>query len=317
MQRRALLLAGVLVLIVAAVAATAIGWSGGATPRVPKQPLRVVGASLTPRAHAFGDEVQASVDVVLDRERVDPADVRFVPDFTPYQQAAPLEVSRRDLGRVVQLHYEVPLNCLILRCVPRSEPAIEVTRSFRLTPARILYRVGETQRRASVRWPELHVVTQLTAEELPHAGEPIGPRVEAIPVLDEPTYRVSPKLLQALLFALGFLLAAVAVMALRPYLRREEPAAPAPEPKPAGPELTPLQRALAGLQWARAYGAPREQRKALELLAEELDQADEDELAEEARALAWSPAPPGGQQMEGLAARVEPVAELERDAVTA
>jgi hypothetical protein len=65
------------------------------------------------------------------------------------------------------------------------------------------------------------------------------------------------------------------------------------------------------------YAAPREQRKALELLAEELEQAGEDELAEEARALAWSPALPGPERMENLAERVEAVAEPERDAVTA
>jgi hypothetical protein len=109
----------------------------------------------------------------------------------------------------------------------------------------------------------------------------------------------------------------VAVAALLPYLRREAPAPPEPEPVPAGPELTPLQRALAGLQWARAFGAPREQRKALELLAEELEHADQVELAEEARALAWSPAPPGQAEMKALAGRVDMVAEAEPDAVIA
>jgi hypothetical protein len=316
MQRRTIVVGSLVILIVAAVAA-AIGSSGDASPLVPRLPLRVTGVSVTPRAHAFGDEVRASVDILVDSDRVDPADVRFVPDFRPYQQAASLAVTRHDFGRVVQLHYEVRLNCLALACVPLSEPAIKETRSFRLAPAQVLYRGGKARRRVSVRWPELHVVTQLTAQELPHAGEPIGPRVEAIPVLEEPSYRVPPELLRALLLASGLLFAALAVVALRPYLRREAPVAPVLELEPAGPELTPLQRALTGLQWARAYAAPREQRKALELLAEELERAGEDELAEEARALAWSPALPGPERMENLAERVEAVAEPERDAVTA
>jgi hypothetical protein len=162
-------------------------------------------------------------------------------------------------------------------------------------------------------WPELHVVSQLAASELENAGGPLGPPVEAFPVLDEPSYRQSPRLAQALLLVLAALLLGAAGVLVRPYLRRAPP--PVPEPEPEYPELPPLERALAGLEWAREHAGPQEQRKALELLAEELDAHDEAELAEDARALAWSPDRPERGSMERLGARVRQIVEVEADAV--
>ena len=315
MPRRRLLLLTLAALAAAAAGAVAVvlGSRGSAEARVPRQPVVVAGASLVPRVHAFGDPVVARVDLVVDRKRVDPDEIAFLPRFAPYRQAGELEISRSDIGRVTRLRYEVPLSCLSLECVPESVPALKITKSFRLPPARLVYRADGRRRVATAPWPELDLVTRMTPRELPVAGQPFGPAVEAFPELGKPSYRVSATLARGGLLALALLLLAAAVALLLPYVRRA-PAPPPPEPEPERRALSPLERAVAGLEWARAHGEPREQRQALELLTEELELIDAADLAEEARALAWSPQPPTEDAMKSLAERALDLVEAEDDA---
>jgi len=60
----------------------------------------------------------------------------------------------------------------------------------------------------------------------------------------------------------------------------------------SGPELTPLERALALVEWARDRPDGTDRRKALEVLAGELEVVGRQGLADEARALAWPAASP-------------------------
>jgi hypothetical protein len=316
---------------VAAAIAVVIAARGERAPRPQQEPVVVASASLTPRAPAFGDPIVARIGLVVDRKRVDPEDIQFLPRFAPFRQAGELDVERHDAGSVTRLTYTLPLECLSLECVPESVPALKETKSFRFPQTRFVFRVGGERRSVQAppelfrptgvpilggpagRWPELHIVTQLAAPELENAGGPLGPPLEALPVLDEPSYRLPPRLAQALLFLLASLLLSGAGVLVRPYLRRAP--APEPEPEPQHPELPPLERALVGLEWATRHAGPQEQRKALELLAEELEAHDEAELAEDARALAWSPDKPERASMERLGARVRELVEVEADAV--
>ena len=51
-----------------------------------------VRGALTPDVHLFGEPVVAQVDVIVDREQVDPADVRVKTDFKPYETVGQMVV---------------------------------------------------------------------------------------------------------------------------------------------------------------------------------------------------------------------------------
>jgi hypothetical protein len=83
-----------------------------------------------------------------------------------------------------------------------------------------------------------------------------------------------------------------------------------PEPEPV-PErvLSPLEQALALLDEAVRVNGAADQRRALELVAEELELAEwgDRDLARTARALAWSEDVPQVEETSALAARVRSV----------
>ena len=121
------------------------------------------------------------------------------------------------------------------------------------------------------------------------------------------TYRVAPGVLVVLLLG-GAALAALAAAALA-YVAwpRRAPPEPEPEPEPQPePVLSPLEQALALLEESVRSDGAAEQRRALELVAEELELAEwgDRDLARTARALAWSEGVPPVDQTNRLAARV-------------
>ncbi len=91
---------------------------------------------------------------------------------------------------------------------------------------------------------------------------------------------------------------ALALLALPAWLawdrRRRRAAERGPAPKPT---LTPLERALALVEWASRRPSTDERREALEALAYELD---EDERASRARETGWSPPTPEPEKMTDL-----------------
>jgi hypothetical protein len=102
------------------------------------------------------------------------------------------------------------------------------------------------------------------------------------------TYRISPALLgTGLLLLAGLLLALPGWFTWSWFRGRRRPA-----PVEEAPELTPLERALVLVDQARDSVDGEDRRKALEVLAVELDEARRAEHAEEARRLAWSPSEP-------------------------
>ena len=105
------------------------------------------------------------------------------------------------------------------------------------------------------------------------------------------------------------LLAAAGGLVYLAWPRRAPAPTPEPEPEPA-PSLTPLEQALALLEETVRIDGAGDQRRALELVAEELDEWGDADLAGAARVLAWSVGVPRVEQTTALAARVR--AELEQ-----
>jgi hypothetical protein len=122
------------------------------------------------------------------------------------------------------------------------------------------------------------------------------------------SYRFAPGVLVALLLA-GSALAAVAAawLAFVAWPKRAPVPLPEPEPElPPGPVLSPLEQALALLEESVRVDGAEGQRRALELVAEELELArwGDPDLARTARVLAWSEAVPPPEETRALAARV-------------
>jgi hypothetical protein len=235
-------------------------------------------ADLTPRSLLFGDTLTARLTVAVARGRIDPDTVDVRTSFKPFEQVGDVARRRRDVGDQTELTYTFTLRCDEFLCVPRGGRI-----PFRFTPAR----VGQLQ----VPWPTIEVATRINEAEL----NAFRYRATLTP-LPKPTYRVSPTALAATTFTGAALLLLVAGgFALR--IGRRALARRSPELN-----LPPVERALAVLRWTR-NGEDR--RRALELLAEALDDEGSRELARGARKLAWSDEPPTREQSEELASRIE------------
>lgn len=312
--RRALVVAA---LAVAAAAGTAalvlvlVGSEsrGGPVPRAVAATGVAGTASITPRVHLFGDSVIATVDLLVDRERVDPDGIRLRPRFTPYERVGQFAVARRDLARLTQLRYRVVLRCLTAPCVPER-----AKQSFSLPPLGVHYRApgGTAEPRvATIRWPRIEAASRVNESAL----VPNAPTIQLdwradLSSLPQVSYRAQPRVLAAALAGGGVLLL-VAAGGLAFLALRRRPTAPAAVDPYAG--LPPLERALALLESARARGDAAEQRKALDLLAAELGRRGGADLAGTARELAWSRSIPGPDVTETLSGTVRGWLEQRRN----
>jgi hypothetical protein len=293
-----------LALFAAAVALLAAGCGGDDedTPAVPQGRYVAASRTLTPSVHLFGDTVRARVDVVVDRDHLDPDRVRLEAEFPPYERVGELEVERRDYDRYTRLRYDMALRCLGLPCLagavsPGITPAggaPEARRAekvYRFRPAHVYYDApgqGKPRHLKRVWWPRLESLTRISPSEpgLTFAlRTPFRTTISSMPGL---TYRVSPTLLgTALLLAAALVLVLPGRFAWSWAHARRTPA-----PVEEAPELTPLERALALVEQARESVDGEDRRKALEVLAVELDASSRDDQAEQARQLAWSPSKP-------------------------
>ena len=268
----------------AAVVLAGVGSGWWSTVKVPS-PVEavVVTPSLATRSVAFGDPVEARLDVVVDTRRSDERSVRITASFAPYAARA-LPVERSPAGPALLLRHRWRLECLVEACLPAL-----LTRTFSFPPAAVS--AGEQTLRAA--WPTLEVARRTTAAD--EARTAPAWRLET--ALPESSWGASATTLAwllgggaaALLLAAGALLA----LALRPGPRERR-------------RLSGLERALALARESLAAddGA---RRRALESLAAELrrEPTAPGELAAVAERLAWSAAPPAADDVAALAARVE------------
>jgi hypothetical protein len=277
-------------------------------------------ATLTPRIVLFGDTVEARVDVTLDRTKVDPDSVQITDGFSPWAVVGEPRRVRRDAGDTAYLRTTYVLRCLTSPCMPPGQSA-----PLEFNDAVIAYSATDAAAgdRSSIRasWPLLLVYSRFASANLEDSQSSSAPWHADLLSLPETSYRMSPSVLVALLLAAAGVaaLAAVVLGYLAWPLRTPAPPPPEPEPPPE-PVLSPLEQALELLERSvRADGAA-DQRRALELVAEELELADwgDPELARTARALAWSEGVPPLRQTSGLAASVrsalpEPEVDASRD----
>src|SRR5207247_1985042 len=84
----------------------------------------------------FGDRVRASVQVIVDRKRVDPSRVGFTAHFAPFVGLGTPHVTRADTGRLTRLTYSADLICLTNICLSKDNPEpVHV----QFPPARVFY----------------------------------------------------------------------------------------------------------------------------------------------------------------------------------
>jgi hypothetical protein len=303
-------LAALAVLAAAVVALAMLARDDGLTeqPRGEAPPEIEAQATLTPRPVLFGDTVRASVDVMLDTERIDPRSVRVAADFTPWEVVGRPE--RRIASTYEQAHVRTTfvLRCLTGACVPAGQSALYEFPQGRVSFIRRGDRFDESS--IPVRLPGVRVYSRLTDVVPVDDSRPSVPWQVDLLSLPAPSLRVAPSTL-VLLLLLGALAATAGAVALA-YAAWPRalapPPAPAPMPPP-GPALSPLEQALVLLENAVRVDGAADQRRALELVAEELERAawGDPKLAQAARALAWSEGVPPVNQTTELAARVRSV----------
>lgn len=307
--RRALVAALALLGVAAALAFAVLG-PADPTPNpdllVDGEEIRVT-TSLEPRFPAFGDTVRATVDVVLDPRRVDPESVRIETDFAPWELVARPKERRRAVAGAVLVQAEHTLRCTTGPCLPGG-----ATQASRLPAARVTYAPleGPERRAARAEWPLLVVSSRLAASAL-DTSDPAPFRADLV-TLPPPTTPIAPVLLAAGIGGVAALLACLgaALVALAWPPARPEPERP-PQPERAT-SLSPLERALALLEESTIRDGAGERRRALELVAGELEAWGDDDLAGIARALAWSSSAPEGSQTDALVARVRGALALAR-----
>jgi hypothetical protein len=239
--------------------------------------------SLLPGDPQFGDPVVATIEVFVDRRRVDPDRVQVRAAFAPFAVTASSRSVRR-MGAVSIVRISDELECLVAACVPKGDSG-----TFRLPPARVTYPGG----RLLAAWPTLRIHARVSAAAVQRPMLRVGPSQA------HASYRVRPGVLGWLLLSVGIVsalggLALLAWVALRsvPFARRRH-----------GTEVDQiLHELMNGLR-----GNPDGSRLALEQLARELEQLDEP-LSFESRVLAWARQDPEPEAIADLAQRVRTVA---------
>ena len=161
-----------------------------------------VATRIQPRGHAFGDAVVGHVVVVVDPRVVVPESVRIDADFEPYQLVGDVQRTVEETPSVARFAFRYPLVCLREACAPSdANPFVE------LPLGRVLYRFRGDSGRAveQLDWPPIEVATRVSEQDVE------ARRWRAnVTTLPEPSYRVSPGALAALLLAAAALLVLLA-----------------------------------------------------------------------------------------------------------
>jgi hypothetical protein len=292
------------VLLAVAAVSLAVAASAGAVNR----PVHAV-TTVSPGPHFFGDPIRANVDILIDTKRLDPQAVRLDTKFNPYTRLARPQRIRSADGSTIRLRYRYLLTCDTFSCLTGDE----TERSIHFAPATIRYRTRQGKAaKLMAKWPRFRFVSRFggprylpqTASEVQRgiqfSNDPIV-RLFASIRAPTPSYRLSPLTFAALLFALALTaLLGTATLARPLYalVRRQD--------VDSGPELTPLERALAAVDAAtRRQPGSAEHREALAWLGRELRRTNLTELVARARRLAWSEQPPTADDSRTLAADVE------------
>ena len=274
MTRRRLLIAGGIAALALTATLLLTLLTGPKHQAVPAEPVGG-GTQLSRSGVLFGDRVRASVQVIVDRKRVDPARVGFTGHFEPFVHLGTPQVARKDTGRLTRLVYSAELICLTNVCLSKDEPEpVHV----QFPPARVFYTAKSGDRHTlSLPWQGTTIGPRTTAQDLNGADPFEQPSWRATTDPLPVSYGTSPRTLRIVLFVAAGLLFALGLFALVRFaftgsLRLRV--------------LSPLERAVVLVE--RAPAESPEKRKALELLSHELSRSGEPELAVAAKQLAWA-----------------------------
>lgn len=256
--------------------------------QAPVEFVRATG-QMSPRTHLFADPIDLRVDVVVNRNQLDPARISIKSSFKPYAEVGETTVARRDAGDLTHLRFDTQVRCLEFECLTQrintiTDPSAGAPRVFNFKPTDVLYADPDKQEPRllrTIRWPQLETVSRINGQDATQVfGFPFRWDVFPLPTLST---SISPALLAALLLAAAALLLVLPVILVARRLRRKESELEEPEP-----EASPLERALELVEWSKARSGD-ERRAALEALADELDALEDEALATDARAAAWRP----------------------------
>ena len=272
--RRRLLIAGAIAALALTATLLLTLLTGPKRQAVPAEAVEG-GTQLSRSGVLFGDRVRASVQVIVDRRRVDPARVGFTGHFEPFVRLGTPQVARKDTGRLTRLVYSAELICLTNVCLSKDEPEpIHV----QFPPVRVFYTAKSGGRHTlSLPWQGTTIGPRTTAQDLNGADPFEQPSWRATTDPLPVSYGTSPHTLRIVLFVAAALLFALGLFALLRFaftgrLRLRV--------------LSPLERAVVLVE--RAPAESPEKRKALELLSHELSRSGEPELAVAAKQLAWA-----------------------------
>jgi hypothetical protein len=238
-----------------------------------------VRATYTPKSYLFGDQMRARLEILVDRNVFDPGKIDVDAQFAPFAIAGgEPRRERRDFGDLTRFRYEYVLECLTIDCVPES-----VERPIQFAPAVVSHDKTQIEQASWQGFPIVARVRETSITAVP------GSDWRASPVVRPAEYRLHPTLLVGLLgvggLALLALAALFAVMGSTGLSRRWRRL-----------RLTPLERALAGLERANVAGVEYDQRLALDRLADELRTRGAGDLSVTARRLAWAEDVPAAER---------------------
>ncbi|HEU0337584.1 MAG TPA: hypothetical protein VFR43_13570 [Gaiellaceae bacterium] len=310
MSGRVLVALGVAAGVVAAAALVALVTVGGGPESAGDVARRdaavrpTVRASFARPVHAFGDPVEATLELIVRDTELNPATVRANSTFDPYEVVAAPRREVLDVGDLTVVRYTLTLRCLKEACLPQGgQPtqfdfgragfsfSIPTPPGTRFEDRRFLART------ATGAWPPLTVVSRLSSADVNDARWRSG-----LATLPEPGWRIAPAWLVGILLgaAVALVAAAAALLVRWARERRRQTAAAAAEAERPAP---PLEQALQ-LVASTNGDDPASRRTALETLAAELRRHDATALAERAERLAWSESPPVETSVEALTAAV-------------
>lgn len=264
-------------LAVAAALALALLLTGRSTQAVPQRSLTAE-ASLSRSGALFADPLRASIEVLVDRKRIDPARVGFSIGFEPFSRIGIPRLSRHDTERLTRLVFSTDLVCSTEPCLPKAGRT-----RIQFTPAEVFYfpRDGSGRRTLRLPWQALTLAGRTSNADLAGADPFRQPVWHASTDPLAVSYRFSPFALKTGLFVFSGLLFAGAAFALWRVLRALEARLKLPLP-------SALERAVRLVERTEGREDSAAKRKALELLSRELTRSGESQLALAARELAWA-----------------------------
>ena len=272
--RQRLLIAGALGAVALAVALLLVLRGGDGAVAAPRAPVEGT-TQLSRSGTLFADPLRATVQLIVDRDRVDPDLIGFTTDFRPFVRVRPPEVTRHDSRRVTRLVYSVELICLTNICLSKDKPEVI---DVQFPPARVFFAPKAGGRKVlRLTWEPTTIGPRTVQSDLNGADPFLQPSWRASTDPLAVSYGTSPNTLRTILFVISGLLLAFAAYALARFVLTG---------KLRFRILSPLERALVLVE--RTPPETPEKRKALELLSHELSRSGEPELALAAKQLAWA-----------------------------